>query len=793
MNLLVILLLDILSTKVEGYHRAKPPIETTHGDTQKALQFLLYTPGPVSLDKGNQGNMDSAMDHNLPSLQLGPILPLNRVRRDKGIEASATSTEIQKEDRLYFDGLDCRNPSMVRNGLVSDICKGDTTLGKVDEPVETVTIVQHSTKRITKAYKCKKRVTRLTEVCGAFSHSKILGPPDILQAVPFSAIDCQQTIQRGIFHTETGESINIDVNREYSYKYIKHGKLSISPDNVACQGASVTINGEQHNSIVSLVTANIEFLEIEVEVDTNSAIDLDSNIKLPSDCIRRNLCVDGHVAYVISHPENLCPLYIIRTLPMKKVKLETNKGPQVAYVSREHKILLIIKPDEATDNSCDPVRSIGATQYPNIKILHHGNTPGISLQTAIMSLGASELDLDLEIISSVEYEAYDLEQKMSIQMHMMGTSLCTMSKQTLYQAEISPFHPDSLIRVRGDIIQELKCEIIVAEARLGDNRGPHCYKDSIPVWVRNTPLFMMATTGLIVDESTLTLVPCQSQYNSIFLSKSGRLVQADPTVSLAEEMDIQDIESGYLHALDNAIPHHTEFSGDFLYEANQLDAFNQLVHFGRAKTHVLDSLVRQYCYDETGKSTKCGSYVPGHPGEFGFDLSQLEKTITEDVNWAEYIQHNIEDWGGYCSIVVVLYLLVTFGYKIVNTFILKCYHKEDWTMATKLNFFTCSQANHKIHQGERNNRRRGSDALSENGTEATFDARSEHIYMHPRPRHQRSNYSKVPVPPNNSSNPSAQPPPAYSDQSGGQAQQNFRYDYPQPQPRVYPDAREAKD
>ena len=169
------------------------------------------------------------------------------------------------------------------------------------------------------------------------------------------------------------------------------------------------------------------------------------------------------------------------------------------------------------------------------------------------------------------------------------------------------------------------------------------------------------------------------------------------------------------------------------------------------------------------------------------------KTITEDVHWAEYIQHNIEEWGGYCSIVVVLYLLITFGYKIVNTFILKCYHKEDWTMATRLNFFTCTQANHKIHQGERNNRRRGSDALSENGTEATFDARSEHIYMHPRPRHQRSNYSKVPVPPNNSSNPSAQPPPAYSDQSGGQAQQNFRYDYPQPQPRVYPDAREARD
>ena len=155
MGLFVILLFSILSTKVEGYHRVEPPIETIHGVTQKALRFLLYTPGPVSLDKGNQRDMYSAMNHNLSSLLPDPTLPLNRVRRGKEIEASAASIEIQKEDRLYFDGLDCRNPSMVRNGLVSDICKGDTTLGKVDDPVETVTIVQHSTKRTTKAYKCK--------------------------------------------------------------------------------------------------------------------------------------------------------------------------------------------------------------------------------------------------------------------------------------------------------------------------------------------------------------------------------------------------------------------------------------------------------------------------------------------------------------------------------------------------------------------------------------------------------------------------------------------------------------
>ena len=95
---------------------------------------------------------------------------------------------------------------------------------------------------------------------------------------------------------------------------------------------------------------------------------------------------------------------------------------------------------------------------------------------------------------------------------------------------------------------------------------------------------MMAPTGLIVAENTLTLVPCKSQFNSIFRKKDGQLVVADPTVKLAEGMNLQIIGSGYLHALDGSTAHHTEFSGDFLYKADQLDAFNQLIHFDRAKT-----------------------------------------------------------------------------------------------------------------------------------------------------------------------------------------------------------------
>ena len=168
---------------------------------------------------------------------------------------------------------------------------------------------------------------------------------------------------------------------------------------------------------------------------------------------------------------------------------------------------------------------------------------------------------------------------------------------------------------------------------------------------------MMATRGLIVPENTLTLVPCKSQFNSIFRTKNGQLVVADPTVKLAEGMNLQVIGSGYLHALDGSTAHHTVFSGDFLYKADQLEAFNQLIHFERAKTHVLDSLVRQYCHDATEQNSNCESYTPGHPGQFGFDMKQLEITILAEVNWSEYFYHQLKNWGGYCSIAVILYLV----------------------------------------------------------------------------------------------------------------------------------------
>jgi hypothetical protein len=643
----------------------------------------------------------------------------NGTRTNRDVNTEEPQVQPRRENKLLFDGLDCRSPTSVRNGLVTDICKGQKALGPVGH-TETVVILQHATKRTAKAYRCQKKISRLQEVCGAFSHSKILGPPDILEPVPFSALDCQQTIKRGLYRTETGASVTVDINRNYNYKFIQHGKIQASTTNVACEGSSIIINGERHESVVSLVTVHLEFLEVEVEIDNDLAVDLDKNVHLPTDCVRRDLCEDGHTAYVIHHPLHACPLFLIRTVNMQKIPINTDKGIQQAFINKEHKLLLIIKPSEATDNECSPLRSVGGTQYPDLKILHSENTPMTDMKSIISNLGPSQLDLTLELITADEFLDYDLEQRMDQQLRAVGSSLCTMSRQNLHQTELSPFHKDSLIRIRGALVSELQCERVTVEARLGDQRGPHCYKDSLPVWVRNKPLHMLAVSGLIVEENTLTHIPCQNQFNSVFRTKDGIMVQADPDVQIVEGLQLQHIGEGYLHAFDNSPQVHSEYSSDLLYNNEQVGAFNNLLHFNRAKAHVLDSLVRQYCKKGANGKSQCGEYMPEGPGANGFDLGKLEREIVATTNWAQYAQNKLTEYGGYCSIVVVAYLSLALLWKIGDICFGVCFRNEDWKKTTSDKFLIDCTRKPRRKQGNT----REMDTYSAN-TETTYAGREE--------------------------------------------------------------------
>ena len=323
---------------------------------------------------------------------------LGKKERKMAIRSAKSGNGQSKPQSYFITGLDCRTPQSVKHGLLSDVCGTGNrdTAGDTAVP-ETVSILQYSTKHVVSGVKCTKRVSAINEICGSFSHSKILEPPDILASVHFPSTVCRDTVKRLSYVKEDSNSMPIDLNRSYQYKYIAHGSLTVSPNNVQCVGSTISINGETHSSIVTLITVQLEFTKVQIEVDTHTAMDLDSNVVLPQDCINHELCEDGMSGYVIHHPLSNCPLYLIRSLSMYKVEVNTKAGIKEALVNHDHKVFLVLGQEESADRSCRPLNMITGTQFSDIKVLHKGNTIVENLGSIVSKLSASTLDLTLEM------------------------------------------------------------------------------------------------------------------------------------------------------------------------------------------------------------------------------------------------------------------------------------------------------------------------------------------------------------------------------------------------------------
>ena len=200
----------------------QPAVTPGWGDSISNYGEKPYIRGSPRLE-GNYTRVTLTDNYHLYSQRTYP----NRKHR---IQIRSVPDVVRKHDKLAINGLDCRNPIKVRNGLVRNICQKKEAALPAPEPIEAVTILQRSTSRTTKAYRCTKLISKVITSCGSFIPTKIYGPPDILQAVPLSAMECQRSIKRRTFQTETGKIIKINLNMTYTYKYMLWGCLLYTSD-----------------------------------------------------------------------------------------------------------------------------------------------------------------------------------------------------------------------------------------------------------------------------------------------------------------------------------------------------------------------------------------------------------------------------------------------------------------------------------------------------------------------------------------------------------------------------------
>ena len=577
-----------------------------------------------------------------------------------------------------ISSLDCRYPDKISNGLYKSICQEEEDKEGL---TEEVVVLQQSDQQVLPAFKCTKVESRFKEVCGAFSHTKLYNPPQILQQVIITPTVCDQMAQYHSYVTEDHQIITTELNVEYSYSYVAHGKLFYSSNNVNCEGSSVLIHGEEVSSIVEMVATKVMAKQISVEITGNQMLDLDSNTRIPSGCMHDKYCQVGTTAYVIIQPDKNCPLSVVQHMTVEYVTIRENGAKLNAMVSHEHKALFTMGEQEAAPEGCQPVFTMFSTEYPNLKVVSRGLSIA-DTSNIHKHLPADIMDLELEIKITASYNSFQAERSLMQHLQGMSAKICRMNTHNLGNTELSPFHTNALVRQRGDIISELLCKPVLAHVRMGENRNRKCYSDSLPAWVGNTPVWIQAVTHLVLDEEDAEEINCNSTFLPVFLMKSDRLILAGPEVQYAN-ITLHHLEDSYLHLEDKKIVEHENFGEDFLYTHQEMEAYNTLIHHQRVKARIVGRLVDDYCVS----NQQCGSYQPSQEPPAPFDLSQIEDTVSSPFSTFFQWVEKVEKIGSVCSLLVVVMMVGNIFYRISRVFWMVFKNGFDCCRAMRANFW----------------------------------------------------------------------------------------------------------
>ena len=540
--------------------------------------------------------------------------------------------------KFTVNALDCRTPSHIISWEWGSLCAPTSQIQ--DEDTENVLILQMVPEKLVKAGRCERRTSRFTLFCGAFSHSKLSLPPDILKSEPLSISECKTLVEHNVYMV-SGTILNVPMNGKGIYKGYEHGKVEFGQNNVYCQGADIDINGERHTSVVVYVTTEVMLTQVDILSSGLKTEDTDLRIALPATCILDGACEVDTYTYVLIDKVDLCKLQEVRMIPMTKYMLPHGGSLRLYYVNKLHKVILR-KSEVFQVTGCPGLSEVFKTEHEYVFILPLSgeNKPSVP------SLSAGSIDLDLEIKVSEEYLLFRMEQVLVSRFSSLSQKLCQMNLHSLRTLERSPFHDFAIIRIRGQLVQELTCDQVTVDIIENDSRGILCYDNLIPVTLKGKELFLDAGSLVLVEDGTLHQVSCSSMYTAVLKTKEGFYIQANPAVQV---IDIKISDMGFLHSDDETVDHEEE-GNSILYSTEELQAFHDLMHFSRVRSQVLDGLVRNYCQNPSA----CG-YQSTNSG--GFDINGFIAGAMEPLDWWNWILAQLTIVGQVASVLVLLYVV----------------------------------------------------------------------------------------------------------------------------------------
>ena len=564
------------------------------------------------------------------------------------------------EERLRVNAIDCRQPVSISSANLAHVCQARTNTNFTKANIKgqvRAHIIQAAPAQKIHGYRCSRRESTLQFVCGMHSHTKIAAVPEVLLPREVSAVECFNWSTQWRITLGDNTSQSISPNQRLRHRYVRDGSLTRSNTNAWCSGGTGRVDGLKNDYLVTLVQE--EYLVEEVQLLAGATVlkDLSSNTNLPSECHGKDTCLAPPYSYRMIYPKSRCPFHFVTSVMMTQVPISVQNKVQRALISDSIKTLLITKGDELAPAACQGFfREYTNTHYPRIKaIIVAKDAPPLTAEKLGLVSTPDMVSPEQQLRSTSEYLSFTFEKRLNLADDAVSRRFCELSKDQLRDAELSPFTQNALLRLRGDVIQEIACTPVIAELRLGEVRDPRCATTAIPAWVNGYPVYMEGGTHLVLDPDSVSLVDCKTAFAPYIIGRDGSILTHSPMVKRTE-LQLATWTDKIGHQRET-IDHET-FDGQLLYEPSSVEAFERMLHFSRTKARVLDGFVSRYC----SATESCGSFSPPSSASmFNFDTFQ---SYANPLNYLPDVWVTVAEYGNYASITMFLIYATQFLLKI---------------------------------------------------------------------------------------------------------------------------------
>ena len=131
----------------------------------------------------------SSVQRAAPPIKESPV-PV--FRRDDSVPDPVTVEKRGDPDtRRQFNipAMDCRAPSSIQSIATADTCQGRKRSTQVLSSHQ-ILLLQRIDETVRTGVRCRKFKTTLDLICGSFSHSKLMMPPDVLKPASVTEAEC---------------------------------------------------------------------------------------------------------------------------------------------------------------------------------------------------------------------------------------------------------------------------------------------------------------------------------------------------------------------------------------------------------------------------------------------------------------------------------------------------------------------------------------------------------------------------------------------------------------------------